>query len=1010
MNRGDQASARPRHWGIDFSRARLRESGWVIYLAGAGAVSVPYLALHGTVFNSGPVFNLLGVSSIVAITLGAFIHPVPRLPWLLAAGGMVAFVAGDVLAYNYKRFFGVELPFPSVADGFYLAVYPFLIAWLVMLVRRRTPAHDRAALIDALIVSTAAGALSWALLIAPYAHDNTLSFGTKLTSIAYPIMDLGVAACVARLAFGHGRRCPSFAFLTIGVLSLLGADSVYGWMLLHGGYQTGGLLDAGWIVFYVFVGMAALHPSVPALVEPVPDTQYRLTRRRIASLAACATIAPAVLAVEGSREGVRDVPLLAACSGAVFLMVILRLLDLSRRHEAALRRATVLATTGAGLVEAQTVADVAAVASSAGQKMLGAGAVVRIEVGALESERAGAEGDLIRLPLQGLRERHGSLIAEKAGTSDADTLDGLRALAHEVALALDGVNMADQLLKRRTEARFQSLVQHSSDAVLLIDESGRVDYASPSTDHVLAAPPAELENRLLLDLVSEQDRTRVMQAVFGSSSSTSAHALEFELTSRRGNLEVEAVCTNLLDNEDIAGIVLNIRDISERKDFERQLAHQAFHDEITGLANRALFRDRVEHALERVRRGSSLAVLFVDLDDFKAVNDTLGHQAGDRLIEVVAGRISATARAVDTAARLGGDEFAILLEDAGDEVAAVTGRLLTTISEPIEIDGRELMVSASIGIAHAEALTEISADTLLRNADVAMYAAKGGGKGTCRSFESEMHSALLERLELKRELQIALDRDEFELEYQPIVDLATGEFVSVEALIRWRHPERGLVPPDQFISLAEESGAILAIGSWVLEQACHEAAKLIRIAGPAAPSMCVNVSGRQLPHADLVRDVMDVLDRTGLPPEKLVLEITETAMIAELDVALNRLHELSACGVRLAVDDFGSGYSSLNYIRRFPINILKIDRSFIAEMHEASEVASLARTIIDLAAILDVTPVAEGIERPDQLEELRRLGCALGQGFLFMAPVPAAELEREIIRRLARPMQEGLIA
>jgi diguanylate cyclase (GGDEF)-like protein/PAS domain S-box-containing protein len=980
---------------------RLSDFWWLIYLAVAGVAGVGYLTLKGTFLHSGPVFNCFGLSAVLAIVGGIRMHRIAKLAWALIGAGMLSFVVGDVLAYNYKRFFGTELPFPSIADAFYLATYPLLIAGLVLLVRKRSRAHDRGAMIDALIVSTSAGALSWALLIAPYAHDSSLSVGTKLTSVAYPIMDLAVAACVARLAFGVGRRPTSFLLLTLGVLCLLLTDAIYGWALLHGGYDTGGLLDGGWIAFYVLLGAAALHRTAPALVDPVPDTQFRLTTPRLAGLALSAVVAPAVLAVQGLEQGVRDVPLLATCSALVFLMVVLRMFDLGKRHEAALARATALASAGAGLVEAHTVADVAHVASSAGQTMLGpASTVVLVSDPAAADLRS--DETQISLPLQGRGSTHGALLAHTQRGRDADTVEGLRALAHEVALALDGIELAKSLLMQRTEARFQSLVQHSSDAILVVDAEARIEFASPSTKHVLDAEPGELIGKSFLELVSDVDRARIGAALLASTGPDSGQSVEFELSPSKGSLEVEAVYTNLLGDENVGGIVVNLRDISERKNFERQLAHQAFHDEVTGLANRALFRDRVTHALERVRRGATVAILFIDLDDFKTVNDTLGHEAGDRLIQIVAHRIATAARSVDTSARLGGDEFAVLVDDAGlDDAMEVAERLLGMIAVPVDLDGKELLVTASIGIACAEKGSAVSVDTLLRDADVAMYSAKASGKGTCQAFADEMHEAVLERLELKRELQLALERGEFQLFYQPIVDLASGDFVSLEALLRWRHPERGFIPPSQFIELAEETGAIVPIGRWVLQQACEEAARLVSLFGDFAPGMCVNLSARQLQRSELVPDVLDSLQQSGLPAERLVLEITETAMMVDVEPALAKLHALREHGVRLAVDDFGSGYSSLNYVRSFPINLLKIDRAFTADIDKPGDVASLARTIVDLTEILGITAVAEGIENPAQLERLRGIGCTLGQGFLFMPPSPAHDVEAELTRRIA---------
>jgi diguanylate cyclase (GGDEF)-like protein/PAS domain S-box-containing protein len=971
----------------------FRRHGWALYLSSTGLLGVAYLVFKGTPVNSGPVFNVFGLSSIVAIVAAIRIHRVARLSWCLIAAGLSTFVAGDIVAYNYTRFFGTALPFPSVADGFYLATGPLLIAGLLSLVRRRNPAHDRATLIDVLIVTTSAGAMSWTFLIAPYAHDASLSLGTKLTSIAYPLMDIGIAACVARLALGHGRRSPALAFLTAGVLFLLATDSIYGWKLLHGGYTTGGLLDGGWIAFYLLIGAAALHPSSPALVEKAADTQFRLTRRRIAGLACCAIVTPVGLAVAGFRSspGI-DISLLAGCSSFVFLLVFARFLDLGKRYEAGLRRAAVLAGASMQLVTARTEADVDEVASVAKRAMLGR----QDTLSSFEAATADAHPPTARQ----LRDDHRPLGDTDDAPIDPDTLEGISALASAASLARDRITIADQLLRKRIEARFQTLVQHSSDAILVVDAAGRIDYASPSTARVLGAQ-GDLEQSLFADLVAEADRPRLVQLLLGGDGASSTQTLEFGLISSHGDLEVEAVCTNLLGNDDIHGIVFNIRDVGERKRFERELAHQAFHDELTGLANRALFHDRVEHALKRVRRGASIAVLFVDVDDFKSVNDTLGHQVGDRLINIVAERIKQNARSIDTAARLGGDEFGLLIDDDGDIDPLLVGeRLLGRIKAPVSLDGNELSITASIGVARAAAGESISVDDLLRNADLAMYAAKSEHTGTCRLFEPAMHLALLDRLEAKRELQLAVERNEFELYYQPIVDLFSGAFVSIEALIRWRHPSRGLVPPDDFIPLAEETGAIIPIGRWVLKQACAEAAKLEHLAGAASPTISVNISGRQLQDSGLVDDVLTALREAALAPERLILEITETVMISDVDLALTRLRELGDHGIQLAVDDFGSGYSSLNHIRRFPINILKIDRLFTADISESAEVAALTKTILELAQILGITAVAEGIERPDQLAKLQQLGCQLGQGYLFMKPRAAATIETEVLSRL----------
>ncbi|MGH2576785.1 MAG: putative bifunctional diguanylate cyclase/phosphodiesterase, partial [Actinomycetota bacterium] len=376
------------------------------------------------------------------------------------------------------------------------------------------------------------------------------------------------------------------------------------------------------------------------------------------------------------------------------------------------------------------------------------------------------------------------------------------------------------------------------------------------------------------------------------------------------------------------------RDISERKAFEEQLEHQAFHDPLTELANRALFRDRVEHALERqTRDGRPVSVLFMDLDDFKTINDTLGHAAGDQLLREAGERLKNCLRAADTAARLGGDEFGVLLEDAGTggagvEAADVAARIMAALQDPFHLGRKEVFARGSIGIATARPDLEgvpQSAEELLRNADVAMYMAKEAGKGRYQVFEPAMHDTALRRLELKADLQRAVDNREFVLHFQPIIELETGEITGLEALLRWNHPERGMVLPLEFIPLAEETGLIVPIGRWVIEEACRQAVQL-KERFPATPlHMAVNLSARQLQRPEIVGEIAETLMELGLDPGDLILEITESVMMRDMDLSIQRLTELKELGVKLAVDDFGTGYSSLNYIRRFPVDILKVD-------------------------------------------------------------------------------------
>lgn len=422
----------------------------------------------------------------------------------------------------------------------------------------------------------------------------------------------------------------------------------------------------------------------------------------------------------------------------------------------------------------------------------------------------------------------------------------------------------------------------------------------------------------------------------------------------------------------------------------RLIEQQALHDPLTNLPNRTLLRERLDQALAQPEARQPLAVLFLDLDNFKAVNDTVGHGLGDALLVAVARRLRRSVRPQDLVARLGGDEFAVLLQGlhAAEDAVQVAERLLGSFRRPFHLAGRELYVHASIGVAVRSTHT-VQADQLLRDADLAMYMAKGSGKGRYAVFEPAMHAALLRRLELKADLQQALAREEFTLRYQPTVALDTGEIVGAEALLRWAHPRRGLVPPAEFIPLAEETGLIVPLGRWVLQQACRQAA-----AWPAALTVSVNLSARQLKHESLVDDVAAALHDSGLAPQRLILEITESDLIEEsaLDACLERLLALKRLGVRLAIDDFGTGYSSLSYLRRLPVDILKIDKSFVDGLARGPQGVAVVRSVVDLGRNLGLAVVAEGVEDAGQRTVLASLGCELAQGYYFARPVDRTTL------------------
>jgi diguanylate cyclase (GGDEF)-like protein/PAS domain S-box-containing protein len=569
---------------------------------------------------------------------------------------------------------------------------------------------------------------------------------------------------------------------------------------------------------------------------------------------------------------------------------------------------------------------------------------------------------------------------------------------------------------RGNEERFRALVQNASDVVIVVGPDLTVSYETPSAERVLGYAPGELLGTRLVDLVHPDEHDPALEFLCEARATPGITSpVEWRLRHRDGSwLFVEAIGNNLLEDPRVAGVVFTVRSIMERRELNQQLRQLAFSDSLTGLANRALFQDRVEHALSRRQvAGNSVAVLFRDLDDFKVINDSLGHKAGDHLLVTVAQRLQACLRPVDTAARLGGDEFAVLLEETeGDRGAVeVAERILDLLRLPILLDAvdeahgervldRELFAHASIGIAVSS--PAITPEDLLRNADLAMYAAKTQGKGRYEIYKSSLHTATLERLRLKADLQQAVDRGQFRVQYQPIMSLKGDNVVGFEALLRWHHPERGLVAPDGFVGLAEETGLIVPIGQWVLRQACEQA-RSWQEAFPGRPlSMSVNLSARQFQQPDLIDLIRGVLAETGLDPGRLVLELTESLLMQDTEATIARLHELKGLGLHLAIDDFGTGYSSLSYLRRFPIDILKIDRSFVEGLDAGAEESAISRAIVNLGHTLELKTVAEGIEASGQLEALRALDCNFGQGFYLARPldpgVATTMLEAERLR------------
>lgn len=766
---------------------RRRLAMWSV--ASVGVVSVFSYFLLPSANDQNVAYVVIGAASTVAMLVAVLVtRPVDRSSWFLLIAANAASTIGDFIEnVLYGMVWKHSVPFPSVADIFYLAAYPCIFLGLTGLCRRRDAAGRRENLTDATIVALAAMAVSWHFVMGSTLHRTDLTSLGKVVELAYPMMDIGLLFIMVKaLAFGSGRL-PYHRIIAVALTFTLISDSAYDYMIQHSGYSTGNIIDAGWLLNYVLMAVAAFHPST---AKRAPDRPFDPAGRSRVPMLAFAGVVPGILRTGNLTGHVRDTPVLAATTAVVFALVCLRM----------------------------------------------------------------------------------------SWLFDALRNQGRRAEADAAALA-----------------------------------------------EALAA-----RDRLELDL-----------------------------------------------------------------------RHQAFHDPLTGLANRTLLYERVRDSLTSAGgRPELIGLCFCDLDGFKTVNDSLGHNAGDELLTVVSQRLQALVRTNDTVARLGGDEFAVLLTgvDAPATAMRIADRIVAAMREPVDIAGRQITLSVSVGLAFAEASK--STEQLLSEADVAMYEAKSRGKSRWASFETAMRSKTIERLELANAFRGALERNEFHLLYQPQYSVRDGGIEGFEALVRWNHPTLGVVPPDRFIPLAEETGFIIPLGRWVLERACEQAAAWEAM-GSGELSMSVNISGRQLQDSSLCEDVRTALALTGLSAGRLILEVTETNVLGDSDEITSTLTGLKTIGIQVALDDFGTGYSSLSYLQRLPLDVLKIDKSFVGPLvSDGPQETALVSTIIDFAHVLGLRTVAEGVETATQLARLRTLGCASVQGFLLSGPLDAesaSELIAEVV-------------
>ena len=979
----------------------------------------------------------------------------PRSGWFLLALAYCATAGGHALWGYYEAVAGVE-PFPSPADLLFLLFYPLFIVGALRLPAARASRGELARMrLGALAVMLSLSLLLWNYLLAPLTQSIA---GTplveRLIAMAYPVFGMLMVWLLTMLLFRplSGVSRPVYLLLILSLVLEILSDLSFCLLTLQDAYTSGGLLDLGWAASLILACMAGLYQFC---CSPAPEAAQEQAERqgRSASLSRLyfpilwVMAALALLIHAHYRPLPMDFRLVALSVTLIIGLVLLRQgamfwenqqmhahlqrleADQARQERDAYFRALIENSS-----DPLTVVDAAGLcsyASPAVEKILGY--PVEALVGRNLSELAHPE-DRERL-LAALKdlvtyEDESAVLQYRFRRADGAWLyleTEAKNRLHDRSvggIVMNSRDITGQVLAysalKESEERYALAAQSANDGLWDWDMKANRFYLSERWKAQLGyddehAP--ETFDEIMACI--HPDDLEAVRANFNRHLQGLTDHVELEQRVRHRDGSWRWMLCRGIAVRDCQGrptrMAGSLSDITLRKLAEERLQRDAFYDALSGLPNRALFIDRLGQALERLRRRSDygLAVLFLDLDQFKVYNDSLGHLAGDEILKHTAGLLKGCLRAADTVARLGGDEFVILLEDVQElsPVLEVSDRIHEALKQPLEMLGRKVYLSASIGIVHSQqgpGIGYLRPEEVLRDADTAMYAAKERGKACTVIFDPGMRSRALERLELDSALRLALENRQFRLHYQPILSLQQDRLVGFEALLRWELPGRGLVPPGEFVPVAEETGLILRIGGWVLSEACRQA-RAWQQQYPGSPplTMHVNLSGRQLVDPDLAGQVEAVLQASGLDAGCLVLEITESVLVENIEYALSTIERLHALGVELHIDDFGTGYSSLSYIQRLPVDAIKIDRSFISGNDELMNRDELLKSILQLAHSLGLSAIAEGVETEGQLSRLKELGCPFGQGYFIARPLAPEAAETLLSASLPIPAPEA---